>query len=154
MSEELTKGLVRKRLIDVGYPKNQNEYEDNIICYKEDSYKSGINSDKVLASAFLKASKKLTGNEGSPDYTIKDNKDDFVIVIECKSNVDKHGTYENLENYKNGLGNDKEISQYCINGALHYATFLTYKYDVVAIATSGVEEDNFKTTSSRRLGSK
>lgn len=147
MSEELTKGLVKKRLLEVGYPKNQNEFEEDIICYKEDSYKSGINSDKILADAFLKASKRLTGNEGSPDYTIKDNKDNFVIVIECKSSVDKHGTHENLENYKNGLGNEKEISQYCINGALHYATFLTYKYDVIAIATSGIEEDNFKTTS-------
>lgn len=147
MSEELTKGLVKKRLVEVGYPFNQDEIENGLIYYKEDSYKSGINADKILAEAFIKASKKLTGNEGSPDYTAKDTKTELVIVIECKSDVSKHQTYDNLDDYKTGLGTVKEISDYAINGALHYATFINYAYDVVAIAVSGVEEENYRCTS-------
>lgn len=147
MSEELTKGLVKKRLVEVGYPFNQDEIENGLIYYKEDSYKSGINADKILADAFINASKKLTGNEGSPDYTAKDTKTELVIVIECKSDVSKHQTYDNLDDYKTGLGTVKEISDYAINGALHYATFINYAYDVVAIAVSGVEEENYRCTS-------
>lgn len=147
MSEELTKGLVKKRLVEIGYPLNQDEIENGLIYYKEDSYKSGINADKILAEAFINASKKLTGNEGSPDYTIKDTKTELVIVIECKSDVSKHQTYDNLDDYKTGLGTVKEISDYAINGALHYATFINYAYDVVAIAVSGVEEENYRCTS-------
>lgn len=147
MSEELTKGLVKKRLVEIGYPLNQDEIENGLIYYKEDSYKSGINADKILAEAFTNASKKLTGNEGSPDYTAKDTKTELVIVIECKSDVSKHQTYDNLDDYKTGLGTVKEISDYAINGALHYATFINYAYDVVAIAVSGVEEENYRCTS-------
>ena len=147
MSEELTKGLVKRRLVEVGYPVNQDEKENGLIYYKEDSYKSGINADKILAEAFINASKKLTGNEGSPDYTAKDTKTELVIVIECKSDVSKHQTYDNLDDYKTGLGTVKEISDYAINGALHYATFINYAYDVVAIAVSGVDEGNYRCTS-------
>lgn len=147
MSEELTKGLVKRRLIEVGYPINQDEIQDGLIYYKEDSYKNGINADKILAEAFINASKKLTGNSGSPDYTAKDNENDLVIVIECKSNVNKHQTYDNLDDYKKGLGTSKEISEYAINGALHYATFINYAYDVVAVAVSGLDEKNYRCTS-------
>ena len=147
MSEELTKGLVKKRLVQVGYPDNQDEEKNGIVYYKEDSYKSGVNADKVLAEAFISASKRLTGNEGAPDYTIKDKNSQLIIVIECKSNVNKHQTYDNLDDYKKGLGDVKEISDYAVNGALHYATYLNYAYDVVAVAVSGTSEENYRCTS-------
>ncbi len=147
MSEEITKGLVKKRLIDVGYPINQDENVNGIICYKEDSYNNGLNMDKKLAVAFLNASKRNSGNKGTPDYIIKSDKSNLVIVIECKSNVDYHQTYDDLNKYKQNLGNSKEICEYCINGALHYATYLNHDYDVIAIATSGVTENNYRCTS-------
>ncbi len=147
MSEELTKGLVKKRLVNVGYPKNQDEEVNGVVYYKEDSYKSGVNADKVLADAFVSASKRLTGNEGSPDYTIRDKNSNLLIVIECKSSVDKHQTCDNLDDYKKGLGSVKDISEYAINGAIHYATYLNYAYDVVAVAVSGISEDNYRCTS-------
>ena len=147
MSEELTKGLVKSRLVEVGYPKNQDELENGLIYFKEDSYKSGINADKELANAFINASKRLSGNQGSPDYTAKDKKNELLIVIECKSDVNKHQTYDNLDDYKNGIGTAKEISEYAINGALHYASYVNYAYDVVAVAVSGVSKDNYRCTS-------
>ena len=147
MSEELTKGLVKSRLVEVGYPKNQDELENGLIYFKEDSYKSGINADKELANAFINASKRLSGNQGSPDYTAKDKRNELLIVIECKSDVNKHQTYDNLDDYKNGIGTAKEISEYAVNGALHYASYVNYAYDVVAVAVSGVSKDNYRCTS-------
>lgn len=147
MSEELTKGLVKSRLVEVGYPKNQDELENGLIYFKEDSYKSGINADKELANAFINASKRLSGNQGSPDYTAKDKNNELLIVIECKSDVNKHQTYDNLDDYKNGIGTAKEISEYAVNGALHYASYVNYAYDVVAVAVSGVSKDNYRCTS-------
>ena len=57
---------------------------------KEDSYKSGVNADKDLANAFLKASKRLSGHSGAPDYTVKDQQNNLLIVIECKKNTSRH----------------------------------------------------------------
>ena len=147
MSEELTKGLVKSRLVEIGYPDNQDEFENGIIYYKEDSYKSGVYADKELANFFLKASKRLSGFNGAPDYTAKDKKNDLFVVIECKSDVDRHQTYDNLDDYKNGIGSAKEISEYAINGALHYASYVNYAYDVVAVAVSGVSKDNYRCSS-------
>ena len=147
MSEELTKGLTKQRLVEVGYPLEQDELKNGVIYYKEDSYKSGVNADKDLANAFLKASKRLSGHSGAPDYTVKDQQNNLLIVIECKSDVNKHQSYDNLDDYKKGIGTAKEISEYAINGALHYATYVNYSYDVVAVAISGVSKDNYKCTS-------
>ena len=147
MSEELTKGLVKSRLVEVGYPANQDEMVNGLIYFKENSYKSGVNADKELANAFLNASKKLSGNSGAPDYTAKDKSNDLLIVIECKSDVNKHQTYDNLDDYKNGIGSSIEISDYAVNGALHYASFVNYHYDVVAVAVSGVSKENYRCTS-------
>ena len=31
-----------------------------------------------------------------------------------------------------------------VNGALHYASYVNYAYDVVAVAVSGVSKDNYR----------
>ena len=46
MAEEITKGLVKKKLEELEYPKNQDVYENSIILYKEDSYKKGKNRNQ------------------------------------------------------------------------------------------------------------
>jgi len=144
MSEEITKGLTSKRLKQVGFPKNQDENVDGVIYYKEDSYKA---YDKYLTSAFSKASKKLTDKEGTPDFVATHDNKEIIIVIECKEDVSKHQTVDNLDEYKQGLGTKDEISSYCINGALHYATYINTNHDVIAIAVSGTSETNMRVTS-------
>lgn len=81
MSEERTKGLVKKRLIQLGYPKNQDEMVNGVIYYKEDSYKD---LDNYLKLAFSKASKKLTGYEGSPDYTVTTRNKNIIKMVLCQ----------------------------------------------------------------------
>lgn len=144
MSEEITKGLTSKRLTQVGYPKNQDEKIDGVVYYKEDSYKK---YDKYITNAFSKASKQLTGAEGRPDFVCTHDDKKIIIVIECKDDVAKHQTVDNLDDYKKGLGTKDDISGYCINGALHYATYVNHDNDVVAIAVSGIVETNMRVTS-------
>ena len=144
MSEEITKGLTSKRLIQLGYPKNQDSKENGIIWYKEDSYKK---YDKFLSEAFKKASKSLSGQGGTPDFMVTCDSKKIILVIECKEDVNKHQSYDNLDEYKSSLGTKDEIKSYCINGALHYASHLNQENDVVAIAVSGSTESNMRVTS-------
>jgi len=143
MSEEKTKSLVMQRLnILNDYPNNPDETVDNITIYKEDSYK-GFNS--FLKTSFEKASKRLTGKKGSPDYTVYC--DDLLIVIECKEKTLNHQSHENLEKYKETIGSSNEICDYAVNGALHYASFLNNKCDVIAVGVSGTTKKELKITS-------
>ena len=146
LAEEITKGLVKKKLEELQYPKNQDVYENSIILYKEDSYKKGKNRNQYLENCFSMASKRLTNQEGTPDYVILDEERKIIIVIECKEDVNKHQTHDNMEMYKTDLGSAKEVETYCINGSLHYATYVNGQYDVISIAASGITEDNFRFT--------
>ena len=147
MAEEITKGLVRKRLDWLGYPQNQDELVDGTIVYKEDSYSKGKNKDAYLRECFSKASKKMTEHMGTPDFVIVNKEKDIIIVIECKENVLFHQTHDNLETYREDIGGADIVSAYCINGALHYALYVAHQYDVIAIAASGISEDNFRFSS-------
>ena len=147
MAEEITKGLVRKRLDWLGYPQNQDELVDGTIVYKEDSYSKGKNKDAYLRECFSKASKKMTEHMGTPDFVIVNKEKDIIIVIECKENVLFHQTHDNLETYREDIGGADIVSAYCINGVLHYALYVAHQYDVIAIAASGISEDNFRFSS-------
>jgi type I restriction-modification system DNA methylase subunit len=78
--------------------------------------------DKLLKNA----SKKGDGN-GHPEFIIsyKENPD-LLIVVECKADTTKHESKE---------GN--KYSEYAIDGALLYSSYLSKGYDVLAIAVSG-----------------
>ena len=78
--------------------------------------------DKLLKGA----SKKGTG-KGRPEFIVTfNNNKDFLIVVECKADILKHGS-QTLDKF----------SEYAIDGVLLYASFLSKEYDVLAIAVSG-----------------
>lgn len=82
------------------------------------------------------ASKHMTGKSGAPDIIITSNTDtDVVVVIECKADPSVHES----------PNRDIPI-KYAVDGALHYARFLSEKFHVIAIATSG-ETDKALTVS-------
>lgn len=147
MSEETTKGLVKRTLSAVGYPQNQDVEENGITIYKEESYNDFAQNDNLaqfLKNQFASASKTLSGNKGAPDFTITNRELKTIIVIECKEDIKNHQTFSNLNEYKKGLGTEKEISAKAINGALHYATFINNGFDIIAIAVSGISKTNIK----------
>lgn len=137
-SEETTKGLtadILREIID--YPLNQNIKVDGITWFKEDSYKG--TDYNWLSDAFEKASKKQSlKNKGTPDFIVTKDKSNIIVVIECKAKTSDHSKYSNLDDYKvNGFGTSDDTAKYAIDGALWYASFLSDKYDVIAIAVSG-----------------
>ena len=95
MSEETTKGLVKRTLSAIGYPQNQDVEENGITIYKEESYNDFAQNDemaKFLKSQFASASKSLSGNKGAPDFTITNRNAKVRIVIECKEDLKNHQT--------------------------------------------------------------
>ncbi|TSA57634.1 methyltransferase [bacterium] len=72
------------------------------------------------------ASKKGTGI-GRPEFLIHlTATSNFLIVIECKADIQKHES-DSLDNYQD----------YAVDGVLLYASFLSKEFDVLAIAVSG-----------------
>lgn len=147
-SEEITKGLTSDIIRDItDYPTNQNIKVDGITWFKEDSYK-GTDYD-WLSAIFEKASKKQSmENKGTPDFMVVKDNSNVIIVIECKAKTSDHSKYSNIEDYKiNGFGSSDDTAKYAIDGALWYASFLSDRYDVVAIGVSGQNLTESKLTS-------
>lgn len=91
------------------------------ICIEEQR-SSNPKTDKLLKNA----SKSGVGR-GYPEFIISyNNNPDFLVVIECKADVAKHES-EDRDRY----------SEYAVDGALLYSSFLSRGFDVLAIAVSG-----------------
>ena len=104
------------------------QYHEDIILEEQQSNHPQI---KRLLS---EASKSGSGNQGWPEFIIRFlGAPDLVAVIECKPSTLKHQS-ESLDKPK----------EFAVDGALHYASYLSKGFDVLAIATSGEREDQFK----------
>ncbi len=121
-NERITENLVRDKLRELGYYN-----PDNGITVEEQ--KSEVNRIKKCLS---KASKAKTGKSGYPEFIITSSLDhNFVIVVECKPEPTMHES-----------PNWDEPKKYAVDGALHYARHLSKEYTVVAVAVSGMSEDD------------
>ena len=149
MAEETCKGLVASILKDLdGYPVNQDTEYNNIIWFKEDSYKD--NSEyEWIKNILSKASKKQTKkSKGTADYIIFRKTGSTIFVIECKDKIKMHSSKKNIKDYiLDGYGDESATKNYAIDGALWYADFFKDLYDVVAIAVSGTSLIESKITS-------
>lgn len=147
-SEETTKGLTADILSELpDYPTRQDIKVDGITWFKEDSYKG--TEYNWLSDIFSKASKKQTmENKGTPDFMVVKDNSNVIIVIECKAEITEHSKYLDIEEYKlNGFGSSDDTGKYAIDGTLWYASFLSDRYDVVAIAVSGQNKIKSRITS-------
>lgn len=91
-------------------------------------------SNLLINNLLKKSSKKITGEQGFPEYIVFDEKNKMIIVIENKKDINKH-IYSKI---------DEKISEYAVNGALWYAKFLKEEFDVIAIGVSGNTNENLK----------
>lgn len=91
-------------------------------------------SDNAKIDKLLKSASKKGNGKGKPEFliTFKTNPD-LLIVIECKANITKHES-QNRDKY----------SDFAIDGALLYASYLSKEFDVLAIAISGETKQNIK----------
>ena len=79
---------------------------------------------KEIQDALKTASKKGTGKSGFPEFVAIAN--DFILVIENKSELEKQVLYSD-DNQQVISTEQKAITNYAENGALHYANEILAK---------------------------
>lgn len=101
--------------------------------FKNDPLFNAVKLDEQKASVvkakrcLAKASKKMTGKGGAPEFIISfPALPDDIIVVECKADAKFHAS-EKLDN----------PTAYAVDGALHYSRFLSQEFNVISIAVSG-----------------
>jgi len=83
------------------------------------------------------ASKNKTGKRGFPEFIISfPALPDDIIVVECKASTHFHES----------TGRDNP-TDYAVDGALHYSSFLSQAYNVLSIAVSGTGKEEIKVSS-------
>lgn len=140
--------FLRQQLNFSGFPlPSVSEDENHLIVYEQDSYKQ--NSE--LLELFQHASKcnanpdiLWTDNAdfGKPEFIIINTHNNLAIVVECKPKIANHSS-KKLREEGILVRDSKVISRYSVEGALHYAKYLSANYDVIAIAVSGTP-DNYR----------
>lgn len=91
-------------------------------------------SKKAAVKRLLEhASKTGGGGQGSPEFIITKTRSKIAVVIECKADTKDH----------NSAGLASPV-KYAVDGALHYAKFLSKGFTVVAVGSSGDTEKNWK----------
>jgi len=94
----------------------------NDIISIEEQASDNAKIDKLLKSASKKASGK-----GKPEFLISFfGNSDLLIVIECKASNSKHES-----------PNKDKYSEFAVDGALLYSSYLSKDFDVLVIAVSG-----------------
>jgi len=84
-------------------------------------------TDNALIEKLLQNASKKGEGKGKPEFVITfEEIKDLVIVIECKADIRKHESKE-----KN------KFSEYAVDGALLYSSYLSKEFNVIAIAVSG-----------------
>ncbi len=91
-------------------------------------------SDIAKIDKLLKTASKKGSGKGYPEFIISYKKNpNLLIVIECKADIRKHES-KNRDKY----------SDFAVDGALLYASYLSKDFDVLAIAISGEEKEELK----------
>lgn len=134
-SERFTEELV---LSEIGVKLGKN---DNVFVFEQ----GNVENIAKLEALLRKAGGKPTDSELSdanasgagkakPEFLIVfEHKPNTVIVIECKKSVKNHESEK--RNKPRG---------FAVEGALYYAKFLKQEYNVIAVAVSGTEKENWK----------
>ncbi len=111
MNERKTEKIVRSHF---------EQYQD-IIHIEEQT------SDNAKINKLLKSASKKGSGKGRPEFLISfSGNSDLLIVIECKADNAKHES----------MNKDKH-SEFAVDGALLYSSYLSKDFDVLAIAVSG-----------------
>lgn len=133
-NERNTENVVRSGLRKYGF------YDEGAEFVVEEQ-KSKIEEVRQLMRS---ASKSGGGGSGAPEFIISSpNSPDFLVIIECKASQKDHGSIvvpailrgDNLNEHPDAKA--KRTRRYAIDGVLHYAQFLSKKFNVIAIGISG-----------------
>ncbi len=118
-SERLTESIVRRHF---------EQFKSEVTIEEQKS------SSRQIQSLLRNASKSESGQVGRPEFIISFNKaNELIAVVECKASTHSHES-TNLD----------QPLHFAVDGALHYASHLSRKFDVLAIAVSGTAIDRLK----------
>ena len=133
----------RKKLVEEkGYPDPSNceNYDKNgLVLYAQDQYKINEELFKKNGDGLMNHSSKKSENiwtdqakDGKPEFMILSRNENLAIVIECKDSK-KFLVSDFIKKDNLLVKTNDNIAKYAVDGALHYAKFLSAKYDVIAI---------------------
>lgn len=118
MNERITENITKKILETKGYSSEGFFIEEQL-------------SQNPRIKKLLGGASKSGDGIGKPEFIITTNKDsDFLIVIECKANIKNHKSEDLLK-----------ANDYAVDGAIHYASYLSKNFNVIAIGVSGQTEN-------------
>lgn len=121
-NEKKTEKISRNFLLKVGI------YDNADFIVEEQK------SDNPKIQKLLQQASKSGNGVGKPEFIIRKKDDDeFLMIIECKPDT-KHHESKNKDQYRD----------YAVDGALLYASHLSGGFNVIAIAISGEEKDEYK----------
>ena len=91
-------------------------------------------SDNPKIDKLLKTASKKGGGKGKPEFLITFSGNyELIIVVECKAETTKHES-----------PTKDKFSEYAVDGALLYASYLSKEFDVLAIGVSGQTKQQLK----------
>lgn len=120
-NERKTEDLVDAHLRASGY------YDDSSIHVEKQS------SDSPRVQKLLEHASKGGDGVGKPEFIIRSDHPNFIVVIECKASTLHH------ESLKHDRPKD-----FAVDGVLLYASYLARDYDVLAVAVSGESRDKLR----------
>ena len=121
MSEAKTERIF-ENIVDI----NLND-DDLIVEYQTSNF-------EIIKNLLKGASKTKKGGFGRPEHIIQHKlMPDLLIVTEGKKDILKHES-----------GVLEYPVEYAVDGVVHYSSFISKEYDVISIAFSGNNKDNFK----------
>ena len=124
VNERITEDIVREH-----FKKDVLYKSKNIIIEEQ------ISKNPQIIKLLKNASKKGNGI-GYPEFIISFVEEpNLIIVIECKANISKHESK-----------NKDKFSEYAVDGALLYSSYLSKEFDVISIAVSGQTKSELKVT--------
>lgn len=117
MAERITENLVRDAFRELGF------YESASKTKVEEQKSANATITKLLKTA----GKAGNGGKGAPEFILTNpDSPDFVVIFECKAKTTFHES-PTLD----------QSVDYAVDGALHYAKFLSKEFNVIAVAYSG-----------------
>jgi len=121
-NEKKTENITRKLLTVANY------FNDSNLVVEEQK------SDNPRIIKLLKNASKGGTKDGRPEFIITSKTNpDFLIAIECKPDPKFHESSE-----KN------KAKDYAVDGVVHYASYLSKEFNVIAIAISGENQQELK----------
>jgi len=125
VNETKTEGIIR-RILGENREKYEQQTGKNIIIEEKQS-------DNPQIRKLLENASKSGSGTGYPEFIVSFANKDFVIVIECKAELTKHRSAD-LDKF----------SEYAVDGALLYSSYLSKEFDVISVGCSGENEQELQ----------